>query len=613
VVAAGFFLSAPEWCSASEAASDIGVFVGKVGARSRGKAHSVRLKMVRHNPAEWHPSDLYNIPSCDDQRGMLVNDDSQPPGNSVERKGPRSSGTERSDTAAGLQKRVSREQGSSPGVLTENSRFGAYVVGECIGQGGMARVYRAEHEGLQRQVALKVLLDGLGKDSDGHERFLREARIAAAIKHPNVVNIFDVGVHQGTPYLVMELLEGVDLDAFVETKNRLDEATIMDIVVPIAGALAAVHDAGIVHRDLKPGNIFLARGRNDEIEPRLLDFGISKSMRPDQMKLTSARGLVMGTPFYMSPEAARGAEMTPLSDQYALGVVLYECATGVNPFTPANSFAEVVQRVTTGTFQPVATHNALLSKKMVAIIERAMQLDPERRFPDMRAMGRELLMLAGQRTRITWGLSFNQLAPLSNHPKAAASFAKAKKSRGSRRALLAVPAVVAALLLAGAWTVSRQQHNDRLADATAGAAPLTAPDTHEMDSAQALALRPNLPSAEPSPAPRDLAPVVADKSADRPELDPVGQALPRETALDAKPAPAAGGGGTEVAVAVRDALRKPPRSRTGSRKRSNPTAALAAPAISVADTPDWAPAASRTAAASDTAAHRGTNNAPILD
>jgi serine/threonine-protein kinase len=277
----------------------------------------------------------------------------------------------------------------------------------------MARIYRAEHEGLQRQVALKVLLDGLGKDQDGHERFLREARIAAAIKHPNVVNIFDVGVHRGAPYLVMELLEGVDLESFVESKGPLDESTIMDAIIPIVAGLAAVHDAGIIHRDLKPGNIFLARGRNDELEPRLLDFGISKSINPDAMKLTSARGLLMGTPFYMSPEAARGEEMTSLSDQYALGVVLYECATGVNPFTSSNSFAEVVGRVTSGDYPAVSSQNPRLSKRMVGVIERAMHLDPSRRFSDMRAMGRELLLLAGQRTRITWGLSFSELAQVA--------------------------------------------------------------------------------------------------------------------------------------------------------------------------------------------------------
>ncbi|HWO11545.1 MAG TPA: serine/threonine-protein kinase, partial [Polyangiaceae bacterium] len=277
---------------------------------------------------------------------------------------------------------VTRGSFEGMGALGEGSRIGGYLLEECIGQGGMARVYRAKHEALQREVAVKVLLDTPGDNSDGQERFLREARIAAAIKHPNVVNIFDVGIDGGRPYLVMELLDGVDLDGYMHGRQRLDEKTTMDIIVPIAGALAAVHDAGIVHRDLKPGNIFLARGRNDEIEPRLLDFGISK-YSADELKLTSAHGPVLGTPFYMSPEAAMGDEVTPLSDQYALGVVLYECVTGVNPFAGAKNFADVVQRVTTGDFKPAAAQNPELSRRMAAIIERAMQRVPSRRFSDL--------------------------------------------------------------------------------------------------------------------------------------------------------------------------------------------------------------------------------------
>src|SRR6188768_134125 len=322
---------------------------------------------------------------------------------------------ERADPNARRSERPPRPEArvhSSPdtSMLAEGSRFGGYVVGPCIGEGGMARVYRAQHEGLQRQVALKVLLDGHGKDNEGHERFLREARMIAAIKHPNVVNIFDVGVHQGRPYLVMELLEGMDLEAYVASQGPLEEPMLMDVIIPIVAGLAAVHDAGIVHRDLKPGNIFLARGRNDEMEPKLLDFGISKSSGHDKLKLTTSKGLLMGTPFYMSPEASQGLEMTPLSDQYALGVVLYEAATGANPFSGASTFGEVVRQVTTGDYPPVATRNPKLSKRMIAIIERAMHLDPSRRFPDMRAMGRDLLGLAGQRTRITWGLSFSELS-----------------------------------------------------------------------------------------------------------------------------------------------------------------------------------------------------------
>src|SRR5688572_26440275 len=235
---------------------------------------------------------------------------------------------------------------SAAGIFAEGSRFGAYVIGPCIGHGGMARIYRAEHEGLQRQVALKVLTDSAAPGTEGRARFLREARIAAAIKHPNVVNIFDVGLENRIPYLVMELLDGQDLEALLHSHGALDESTIIDIFIPVVAGLVAVHDAGVVHRDLKPGNIFLSARGNDELEPKLLDFGISKTAGGDNLRVTSAtRSLLMGTPLYMSPEALMGEDMTALSDQYSLGVMLYECATGLNPFM-ADTVVETAQRVT---------------------------------------------------------------------------------------------------------------------------------------------------------------------------------------------------------------------------------------------------------------------------
>jgi tRNA A-37 threonylcarbamoyl transferase component Bud32 len=301
----------------------------------------------------------------------------------------------------------SQERSSSPvepGLFEPGSQFGVYAVRTCIGEGGMARVYQAEHAGLRRQVALKVLIDGFGRDPDGRERFVREARIAAAIKHPNVVNIFDVGVHENIPYLVMEFLEGQDLEKLLQSKGALEETLIVNIMVPVVAGLLAVHDAGIVHRDLKPGNIFLARGRHSGLEPKLLDFGISKANDAGQLKLTANRAF-MGTPFYISPEALHGGEMTPLSDQYSLGVVMYECATGVAPFR-ASSLIELSNLIGSGQYTPVRAHKPKLSPRLERIIDRAMSLDPEDRFKDLREMGCELLQLAGQRTRITWGLSF---------------------------------------------------------------------------------------------------------------------------------------------------------------------------------------------------------------
>jgi serine/threonine-protein kinase len=433
------------------------------------------------------------------------------------------------------------------GMLAAGSRFGQYTIGACIGEGGMARVYSAEHEGLKRPVALKVLIDGQGCTRGAHQRFSREACLAAAIKHPNVVNIFDIGVHQGSPYLVMELLEGVDLEAFVRAKGRLDEATITDILVPIAAGLAAVHDAGIVHRDLKPSNIFLARGRDEEIEPRLLDFGISKSLGADDLKLTAANGLLLGTPFYMAPEGVNGGEMTPLSDQYALGVVLYECATGVNPFAEASGFSDVMKRVGLGQVPAVASQNPELSARLVAIIQRAMQVDPARRFPDVRALGRELLSLASQRTRVTWNLSFTVLSARDAQTRtpaapSAPSVSEAPRSRRSRAVRLLPWVAVAALGLG--WASSRKaqpgeswpaSHAGEVSTAQAApietASPARDPGRASAPAEQLLMLTAKPGSIRHTETVRAEPPAARPASAARPRVAPA--------ALAPAPAPAA--------------------------------------------------------------------------
>ena len=523
-------------------------------------------------------------------------------------------------------------------MLAEGSRFGGYVVGPCIGEGGMARVYRAQHEGLQRQVALKVLLDGHGKDGEGHERFLREARMIAAIKHPNVVNIFDVGVHQGRPYLVMELLEGMDLEAYVASQGPLEEPMLMDVIIPIVAGLAAVHDAGIIHRDLKPGNIFLARGRNDEMEPKLLDFGISKSSGPDKLRLTNSKGLLMGTPFYMSPEASQGLEMTGLSDQYALGVVLYEAATGTNPFSGASTFGEVVRQVTTGDYPPVATRNPKLSKRMIAIIERAMQLDPARRFPDMRAMGRELLGLAGQRTRITWGLSFSEIAQSAGAVEAVgAPLPAVLPRRESQRpppaskSRYALPVALVAFAAAGALWMNWPKPEGQVV-------ALNAHDQAPSEDTSRMELKGRPSEVATTAAPNGAAPEHGSEPAapEEPVADRVAQglsepiaALPGEPEQEAPAQPAPPPKVEEKAAASHSsrtlALNPPPRGHASrastSRRASNSRAvpAVAAPAatpVSTAPTsdgePDWV-ISSRGQNAQGHGPDRGTNNAPILD
>ncbi len=504
---------------------------------------------------------------------------------------------------------VHAQRTSGKPLLAEGSRFGVYLVGPCIGEGGMARIYRAEHEGLQRQVALKVLLDGQGRDADGHERFLREARIAAAIKHPNVVNIFDVGVHQGRPYLVMELLEGMDLEAHVEAHGPLDEATLMDVIIPIVAGLAAVHDAGIVHRDLKPGNIYLARGRNDELEPKLLDFGISKSSGPNQMKVTSSKGLLMGTPFYMSPEASQGHEMTPLSDQYALGVVLYEGATGANPFAQATTFGEVVRQVTTGTYTPVSTKNPRLSKRMAAIIERAMNLDPSRRFPDMRAMGRDLLMLAGQRTRITWGLSFSELAdgagiarvpgaPLSYPPRRDSEAPLGRKRRVWPWIGFAFGAAAIALLFF--WPPQKQRVDVRAVQS------LTPPRLEAPARSDQVARPPEPPIAQTPPA--EIAKLD-------PPLDSIRQEADEEEPAEAAPAPKQSERvRTERPRLAQQAAARRTRDAEPSVSRPQRRATIARRTMTPrTEGPDWVVSSTTELSTPERQGpDRGTNNAPIL-
>src|SRR4051812_2176476 len=233
------------------------------------------------------------------------------------------------------------------GTLPAGFEFGAYVIGGCIGRGGMARVYRAEHRALRKPVALKVMDGALLQRTDWRRRFLREGQAAAAVKHPNVVDITDVGVWQGRPYLVMEFLEGEDLEQYLSRHKPLSEPELARLMIPVIAGLATAHASGVVHRDLKPSNVFLSRGPDGEIVPKLLDFGISKltSALSDLDPSSTPLGELMGSPMYMSPEAVRGArEQTPQSDQYSLGVVLYECVTGRAPFR-ADSLLAVLDAV----------------------------------------------------------------------------------------------------------------------------------------------------------------------------------------------------------------------------------------------------------------------------
>ncbi len=261
-----------------------------------------------------------------------------------------------------------------------------YRIESLLGRGGMGVVYAATHELTERRVALKLMVADAEDWPVLQERFLSEARIAAAVRHPNIVDVLDMGLHEGAPFLVLELLEGVSLEKLLEAQQRLSVEQALAWLFPILGALATLHDAGIVHRDLKPSNIFLSSLPRHPLRPKLLDFGLARAV--SDLRLTRS-GTVIGTPLYMAPEHAAGQATGPQADVWSLGVVLYECLAGASPFNYSDR-SSLAAQVLAGAARPLAQLRPDLPEALTAAIGRALQPDLGRRYPDMRSFGRAL-------------------------------------------------------------------------------------------------------------------------------------------------------------------------------------------------------------------------------
>jgi WD40 repeat protein/serine/threonine protein kinase len=217
----------------------------------------------------------------------------------------------------------------------ELGRLGGYRVLRLLGAGGMGLVFEAEDEQLRRRVALKVMRPEIARKSTARSRFLREARLAAALDHDHVVHIYHVGEDRGVPFLAMQFLEGMSLDALLKQGSRLQLVHVLRIGRQIASGLAAAHDRGLIHRDIKPGNIWIEKEHDGRV--KLLDFGLARSAETGE-PLTQS-GAIVGTPAYMAPEQARGETVDARADLFSLGCVLYELATGRRPFTGSNPMA----------------------------------------------------------------------------------------------------------------------------------------------------------------------------------------------------------------------------------------------------------------------------------
>jgi serine/threonine protein kinase/uncharacterized protein (DUF697 family) len=267
--------------------------------------------------------------------------------------------------------------------------IGNYQVWGPIGQGGQGIVYLAEHPRIGRRVAIKVLRSELLARTDSAARFLAEARSATGIRSPHVVEVLDFGeLEDGTPYYVMEWLEGRTLAAALLEEGRFPVERAVHVARGIGLALESAHPLGIVHCDLKPANVFLTSREGDPDYVKVLDFGIARFVRNDFPvdHLTNSTAL-LGTPSYMSPEQCRGGrrKVDQRSDIYALGVILYEMLTGRRPWH-GGDFAEILLEKMTGQPEPPRAHLSTLPRELDAVVLRALEGRPERRFGDVSAL-----------------------------------------------------------------------------------------------------------------------------------------------------------------------------------------------------------------------------------
>ncbi|MEO6773813.1 MAG: serine/threonine-protein kinase, partial [Kofleriaceae bacterium] len=274
-------------------------------------------------------------------------------------------------------------------TLSHNGVTPRYELGEDVGEGGMATVYRAQDRELRRDVAIKVLFPHLARRPEIVRRFHREARAAAALEHANILRIYDVGGDEDSvdpPFIVMELVRGTTLLGEIEQRGPMFAEVVACVGAVLADALVAAHAAGIIHRDLKPANVLVAPGGR----VLLADFGVARLETEDS--LVTKTGALLGTPAYMSPEQASGDVATARSDLYSLGATLYQLATGTLPY--AGSPAKVMAQIATGTRVAAVKKRAEVGPDLSHVIDRLMAMEPADRPANAKEVAAELRAIA---------------------------------------------------------------------------------------------------------------------------------------------------------------------------------------------------------------------------
>jgi serine/threonine-protein kinase len=322
-----------------------------------------------------------------------------------------------------------------------------YELEELVGSGGMSDVFRARDNQLDRRVAIKILHERYAGDPEYLTRFRTEARSVARLSHPNIVTVIDRGDDDGRQFIVFEHVDGENLKELVRRSGRLPVRRAIELALQVADGLAFAHQEGLVHRDVKPQNVLLSR----EGEVKVTDFGIARSLEVEHG--VTQTGTVLGTGEYLAPEQASGKPISPATDVYSLGVVLWEMLAGEVPFSGENFVAVALRHVN----EPVPSLREVrpdVSPRLAAAVERALAKDPAHRFPSMAALAKELRACLAEEEAPP--APEDAALTLITAPAPARARATRRRSRGRRTlgyALLALvaggAALAAVLLLSG--------------------------------------------------------------------------------------------------------------------------------------------------------------------
>jgi serine/threonine-protein kinase len=433
-------------------------------------------------------------------------------------------------------------------------RIGRYQVLEELGQGAMGTVYRARDEMLDRDVAVKVMSRGAA-DADARARFLREARAAAKLQHPNIVVIYELGEHEGAPFMVLEHLEGVDLQRAIDAGIRPDPRATLPVVLQLLAGLGHAHEHGIVHRDVKPSNVFLPYGK----PAKIMDFGVARLAGLG----TTTAGVVVGTPNYMSPEQASAGEVDGRSDLFSAGLILYELVTGEKAYQ-ADSLVAILYKILNEAPDLTLIPEGQKWERLRAVLARALARRAADRYPDAHAMSEELAQalsdLGGTldwttpadqallvrpkptvRTSPTPGASRPASAPPPGPApvRAAARPSAAVPARRARAPLAMVlgGGALAALAAAGGWLWLRPGHVTATPTPAPGPSPTAAVRAETPDPATTPT-----PAvvAPPAPAAASTAAPPAAPGPARPSPTPTPTPAPQADGLSPAPPPAPG-------------------------------------------------------------------------